>query len=461
LLRLALPLILSSSFLTLQITIDRILLSHYDPNAVAAAMPAVMLFWTPFILLQSTASYATTFVAQYLGAGRKQRVGPAVWQAIYFSVPAGLAFLLLVPLAPVLFDLGDHDPAIREMEVTFFRCLCFAALPHLLTASFNSFFAGRGESWMVLLIDATGLTVTAVLDYLWIFGYAGFPAWGIAGAGWATVTGNTVSALLGLGLMLRRRYRTEFATLSGWSFDGALFRRLLRFGLPNGLLWALDGVAFTLFIFLVGRLGRPEAAATSIAFTINAVAIIPMFGLCQAISVLVGQRLGQNRADLAERTTWTGFRLTWLYMAMIALLYIVIPEGFVLLFRSEANVQEWESVAQLVPVLLRFVAVYSLFDSMNLVFSFALRGAGDTRYVTKMALALSWPLMVVPTWATWRFHWGLYPAWTFASAYIIALALVFLLRFRRGKWKSMRVIETAPVLQELEPGPLLAEQQVA
>ena len=86
---------------------------------------------------------------------------------------------------------------------------------------------------------------------------------------------------------------------------------------------------------------------------------------------------------------------------------------------------------------------------MSLVFSFALRGAGDTRFVTVVALGLAWPLMVLPTWAASYYGWGLYWAWAFASAYIIALALTFLLRFRTGKWKSMRVIEQVPSLEEI------------
>src|SRR5260370_29915269 len=99
LLRLALPLILSSSFLTLQVSIDRALLSHFSSDAVAAAMPAAMLYWTPFLLLQNIANYAMTFVAQYTGAGRPERVGPAVWQSLYFAVVAGVAFLGLWPLS--------------------------------------------------------------------------------------------------------------------------------------------------------------------------------------------------------------------------------------------------------------------------------------------------------------------------------------------------------------------------
>ena len=88
LLRLAFPLILTNSFWALQMGIDRVFLSHSSSDAVAASMPAVLLFWTPLTLLQNTAAYATAFVAQYVGAGRPRRVGPTVWQAIYFSIPA-------------------------------------------------------------------------------------------------------------------------------------------------------------------------------------------------------------------------------------------------------------------------------------------------------------------------------------------------------------------------------------
>jgi MATE family multidrug resistance protein len=101
-----------------------------------------------------------------------------------------------------------------------------------------------------------------------------------------------------------------------------------------------------------------------------------------------------------------------------------------------------------VPVLLRFVAVYTLFDGINLVFSFALKGAGDTRFVTKVMMVLAWPVMVLPTWAAQEFGWGLYWAWAFASTYIIVLAMIFLLRFRGGRWKTMRVIEAAVVPED-------------
>ena len=218
-----------------------------------------------------------------------------------------------------------------------------------------------------------------VSAYVLVFGRWGFPALGIAGAGLATVVGSSVSATMSLGLMLRSKHRAQFATLEGRGLDLALLRRLLRFGLPNGIQWALEALAFTVFLFLIGRLGAPELAATSITFTLNMVAAFPMMGLGQAVGILVGQRLGHDRPDLAERTTWTGFRIAWLYMTVVAVLYVTVPGLFVYAYQADSETSESSRVVDLVKVLLRFVAVYSLFDSMNLIFSFALRGAGDTR----------------------------------------------------------------------------------
>jgi MATE family multidrug resistance protein len=441
LLRLAWPLILSHSFLTLQILLDRVLLSRAAGEAVGASMAAAMLYWVPIALLMNTAGYATTFVAQYTGAEQPRHVGPVVWQALYFSLGTGLAFLLLLPLAGIIVDLLGHESHLRELEADYFRCLCFAALPTLVTAAVSSFFAGRGDSRTVLLINAVGLAVNGSCAFAWINGVWGFPRLGIVGAGWATVAGSNSSALVALALMLRPRYRLLHATWAGRAFDGALLQRLLRFGLPNGVFAALDVLGFTCFLAFVGRLGPEQLAASSIAFSINLIAFLPVMGIGQAVEVLVGQRLGEDRPDLAARSTWLGLGVALVTTGVLALVFVLLPGPLANLFAStEANVS-WERIGPLVPGLLRFVAVYCLFDATNLVFSYALRGAGDTRFVTWVAVALSWPVMVLPTAAAWYFGWGLHWAWTFASLYIVALAMTFLLRFRGGKWRSMRVIE--------------------
>src|SRR5262249_36068643 len=149
------------------------------------------------------------------------------------------------------------EPHVQALEATFLRCQAFAGLPMILTVASCGFFAGRGRSRVVLLINVSGMAVYFVLAPLLIFGNAtlGTPRMGIAGAAWASVAGACVSALIGLGLMILPRFDAEYATRSGWRFDPHLFGRLMRFGLPNGLGAALDAIVFTFFIALVGRIG--------------------------------------------------------------------------------------------------------------------------------------------------------------------------------------------------------------
>src|SRR5207248_5946138 len=142
-------------------------------------------------------------------------IGPAVWQGIHFAVIAGLLFLLIVPFASLLIAIGGHSSALQVLEADYLRCLAFAALPMLVMGAVNGFFSGRGQTWTVLGIEAVGTTVNLLLALVLIFGQLGFPELGIAGAGWATVAGTWTSALVALGLFLRRRYREQFATGSG------------------------------------------------------------------------------------------------------------------------------------------------------------------------------------------------------------------------------------------------------
>src|SRR5205823_7990574 len=117
LLALAAPLIVSQSFMTVQVFVDTVLLSWHDPRAMAASFPAIMWYWLPFGLLQVAAGYTSTFVAQYTGAGRPHRVGPAIWQGIHFALVAGLLFFAMVPAAPFLIGIGGHTEALQDLEV--------------------------------------------------------------------------------------------------------------------------------------------------------------------------------------------------------------------------------------------------------------------------------------------------------------------------------------------------------
>jgi len=280
------------------------------------------------------------------------------------------------------------------------------------------------------------------MDYALIFGAWGFPELGIKGAGIATVLAGCFSLLAYLFLVSRRVHDRTFHTLKGWKPEKELFLRLIRFGLPSGVQFFLEMAGFTVFILLVGRLGITSLAATNIAFNINTLAFMPMIGCGMAISVLVGQYLGKDRPDLAQKSVFSGFHITFVYMAAIAGAYVLIPHVFVLPFAAQADPERFAEIYHLTVILLRFIAVYSIFDTMNIIFASAIKGAGDTRFVMLTIVILSLVVMVIPAYAAVVIlKLGLMASWIIVSAYIIILGLVFLCRFLGGKWKTMRVIE--------------------
>jgi len=446
LLQLAFPFILSASFTTIQVFIDRIFISAVSPDAVAAAMPTIGYFWTPMALFQFTVLYVTVFVAQYTGAGRPSRVGPVVWQGLYFALIAGLIFPLFIPFVDAIIGWTDHDPAVKVLESAYFHGLSLSALPMLLVAAVSAFFAGRQQSWTVLAINGLGAAVNAACAVPLILWNRENPEAAMFGAGLAAAIGSTVSAVLGLVLFFRPKFRAIYGTVSGWRFDGVLFRRLMYYGLPNGAQFCMEGLAFTIFILLIGNLGRAELAASTLTFSLNLLTFLPVMGLGQGVEVLVGRRQGESRPDLSARTTHAGALLATLYMIVLAILYFTVPNVMIAPFKAEMKPEDWAAVGPLIPILLRFVAGYSLADGANIIYAYALRGAGDTRYVTFLAIVLSWPIMVIPTYFCWKYGWGLQAAWAFATAYVVILAIAFWLRFLGGRWRTMRVIEAAIVV---------------
>src|SRR5271169_2838719 len=91
------PLILSTGSWSLQHFVDRMFLAWYSPESLAASTPAGILNYTVMSLFIGTAGYVSTFVAQYHGAGRPERIGPSVWQGIYISAIGAIAMALLIP----------------------------------------------------------------------------------------------------------------------------------------------------------------------------------------------------------------------------------------------------------------------------------------------------------------------------------------------------------------------------
>ncbi len=443
-LRVAAPMVVSSLSWTIMTFVDRMFLNNLSGTAMAAAFSASMAWFAVICLPLGICSYANTFVAQYDGARQHEKIGRVVWQAIWIALGFSPLVVPAILLAPTLFGLADHKPQFFAYEVEYFQILCACAPGMLIAQAGASFYSGRGQTWVVMLVDAAGAIINLVLDYLWIFGYAGFPEWGLAGAAWATVVATWVRAAIYVLLPFQGRHREKYGTLRGLVFDSTLLRRILYYGGPSGVQMLLDVSGFTVFVLLVARLGTIETEATSMVFSISSLAFMPIYGLHIAVSVLVGERLGENRDDLAARATYTTLQLSLIYMLAISSLYVLTPDLFLRGFFANGveAVPNGPAVYALGVLLLQFVATYNLLDAVQMIFVGAIKGAGDTQFVLRVSMVLAallagFSLLGIEVW-----NFNVFGCWVLVVLWVWIAAAIYAFRFWQGKWRRMRVIET-------------------
>jgi multidrug resistance protein, MATE family len=440
-LRMAVPLVVSTATWTVMNFMDRMFLLWYSEESMAAALPSGMVHFVMVCFPLGVASYVNTFVAQYHGAGHPKRIGPAVWQGARIGLFCMPLFLAMIPVAPWIFRLAGHERGFAALETLFFQVCTFGAGAEIIAASFSSFFTGLGRNRVVMVVDCLAAILNGLLDYGLIFGRFGLPRLGIEGAAWATVTALWFRVVVYAGLMMLPRYRRPYHLWSGRRLNVPLLRRLWRFGAPSGLQLLVEVTGFTLFLLLVGNLGKDAMAATTLAFNVNTLAFVPMFGLGIALSTMVGQQLGRHNDGLAARATWTALWMAMVYMGAMALVYVLLPDVLLAGHAAGTLPKDFAPLRALVVVLLRFVAVYCLFDALNMVFSAALKGAGDTRFIMITSLVMT-PMPLLAAWAGIHYaRWDLLWCWVVITVWICTLGLIYCCRFLQGRWRSMRVIE--------------------
>jgi MATE family multidrug resistance protein len=447
-LAISLPLVASMGSITVMQFTDRMFLANYSLDAIAAALPAGIVSFTFIAFFMGVASYTNAFVAQYTGAQAPNRVGAAIWQGIYFSLLSAVLLALLYFIADILFDLIGHSPPIRSLEVIYFKILTLGAGLAVLGSAMACFYTGRGLTWTVMLVHISGATVNIPLDYCLINGIGPFPELGIVGAGVATVAAYCIIVIILSILIFRRANRKNFGTWKNRGFDKKLFKRLLRYGLPSGIQFFLEIFGFTFFIQMLGRLGDLALAASNIVLSIETLSFLPMVGFHIGNATLVGQAIGRRRPEEGTSATTSALHITMAYMMLVAAIFVFMPEPLLRLFKADyQNAAQYAEIMDLGVILMRFVAAFCFFDALNLIFSGAIKGAGDTRFIMWTIAALSIGVMIAPVYiAIELLGAGLYTAWAMATLYVCALGIAFMLRYRQGKWKKMRVIEDHPLL---------------
>ncbi|WP_432735140.1 MATE family efflux transporter [Maridesulfovibrio sp. FT414] len=441
-LNISVPLAVSMASTTIMQVTDRIFLGRYSVEAIAAALPAGILAFLFISFFMGVASYVNVFIAQYTGAAKPEKVAVSLWQGIYFSLGAWVLLASMAYLLTPVLVSGGHPPEVLELEILYFRILLLGGGLPLLDTTLSGFYSGRGLTRTVMIVNMIGAVINIPLDYALIYGVGPFPEMGIRGAGIATVMSWCLIVAIYCPLVFSRENEHRFRTRSRWHFDPELFRRFTRFGLSNGVQFFLDIFAVTFFVYMIGRLGTTILAASNIVLSIDGISFFPAYGVGIGVSTLVGQAIGQGRPDYAKRATRCAFHIVCVWMLLMGVIYMVIPDTLISLFRPhDLTDVQFAEVLTHGRIYLLFVAVYILFDGLALVYSGALKGAGDVVFIMKTVGFFCVALMVIPCYLGVEvFKWDDRFLWTIFTSYVLVLSTIFYFRFKGGKWEKMKVI---------------------
>lgn len=446
-LRIALPLIVTSASFTVLHFCDRMFLAWYSPVALQAVVPAGILFFTLVCGFMALAGFANSLVAQYYGSGDLHGCSRSVAQALLLALFSCPLILLLLPAGLAALSASGHAPEVLAEEKRYFTILMLGGFQVPLNSAIGSFFSGRGLTRVIMACALTGNAANIFLNWLLIFGIGPFPEMGISGAALASVIAGFVSPAIMLVLYFSPKNNRLYETRRLFYFDGPLFRRLLRFGIPSGAHMALDIGAFTLFVLLLGRLGETEFMASNIALSVNMIAFLPAVGIGQAAGTLTGQHLGRGDADGAAAAGWRALHIGWVYTVLAVSTFVLMPDVYVRLF-ARGDVP-FEAVSGTVRLLLLFAAGWGLADATNIILAGALRGAGDTHFVMWYETSIAWFFFAAGELAIiLLLGGGMVAAWGWALIYISLLAIGMILRFRSRRWQNIRLIEREGPLTE-------------
>jgi MATE family multidrug resistance protein len=437
----ALPMVVSSACGTVMIFTDRLFLSRLGSEQMSAAMGGGLTSFMLTTFVIGLTGYSTALVAQYLGAGRKERCPAATTQALIICLLAYPVILACRPVGLWLFEAMKIPAEQLVPQKIYFNILLYWVFIDLLRNCMSCFFSGIGKTRIVMFSSILAMVVNVGLDYVFIFGKFGVPAMGIAGAAYATIIGEAV----GLGVLVwayfHKTNRAAYAVMKSFHYDGEMMKKLLRFGSPSGVEFFLNLLAFDIMVLIFHSRGLVAAAAVTVVFNWDMVSFIPLIGVNIGVISLVGRYMGARNPDTAHRATMSGLKLAWLYSFCTLMMFACFPEFLVGIFRPARPDAIFAEAFPAAVFMLRLAALYVMADAMMLVFGGALRGAGDTFWVMCISVGTHWTLVVVVAVALRVLDFTPSSAWVMLCTVLMLFSGILYLRYRSGKWRTIQVVE--------------------
>jgi MATE family multidrug resistance protein len=188
--------------------------------------------------------------------------------------------------------------------------------------------------------------------------------------------------------------------------------------------------------------GSDIAAAVTVTFNWDIVAFIPMLGMGAAVTAVVGQNVGAGDYAEARNTARVALMAAWTYSGAMMLLFFFGARSLAGVFLDMSA--SGSPAAPLAVIMIRLAGLYTMADSAQLVFSGALRGAGDTRAVMRISVGLHWVFAVLVVIMIRVMKTGPLAVWFFFIGFVIFLGLGMFLRFRSSDWTEIELIDRDP-----------------
>lgn len=452
------PTVITMLSYTLMQFVDALMVAQVSPLALAAQGSGGVWSFAPLAFLFGTLSLVNAFIAQSLGAGRRDAVARYAWAGLWMAAITWA--LVMVPWGvalPFIFGALPHEPELVRLETIYGQILAFGALITLTSKSLSNTFFGLQRPRVITVAAIVGNIANGLANYVLIFGERGLPEWGlpgvpgvpalgVAGAALGTLLGVLVELMIPLCLFLGRSMNERYGTRRAWRFPRREFIDLLRVGSPASIQFGNEILCWAAFMtILVGSFGSIHQTAGWAVLRYMHLSFMPAVGFSVAATSLVGRSIGEGRPDLALKRARTATIMATIYMGICALLMVVLREPLLAIFASGPGTSpdESERIISIGSKLMICAAVFQVFDAVGIVYSGGLRGAGDTLIPGIATLVLSWALIVGLGWAFVHFAPGLESLgpWIAAAAYIIALGIWMGVRFERGRWMSRRLVK--------------------
>ena len=370
--------------------------------------------------------------ARRLGEGRNSETAIPLNGGLLLALIIGLPLCIVLILAtPWAFNFLTDDAEVRELGTSYLQVRIASMIAVGMNFSFRGYWSAIHMTGVYLRTLLIMHAINIFLNWVLIFGNLGAPELGVFGAGLAT----TISLYIGtlLYFFFAMRHAADKGFLHGVPSRSTLWQQF-TLSLPSSLQQLFFSAGLVTLVWIVGRIGTAEVAATNILMTFHITAILPAFGVALAAATLVGNALGRGDAEDAAAWGWNAASLTFIYGILLSLLLIPLAKPILGVFLTNPDTLQ---LAYLPMVL--WAAMIS-FDTAGMVLMNAMIGAGDTRRAMWISLLWQWLLFLPLAYIVGpALGYGLIGVWVVNGVYRSGQAINCATQWGGGKWAHIKI----------------------